>query len=238
MFRIVFVLDICNHIVVHAQGGNRQNYQPIHKSSVLCNYSSEPLAVIDAIKPKEVYIADLNILQGIGAHGTNFDEIRAVSQKVRTMLDPGISSLSDVGEALSLASNINIVLGTETASFDTISRAASEFPGRVNVSIDIKNGRILTCDPDMPDDPLEVIRMLNDMDIRDIIILDMDKVGTSSGVDAQFLSTIAASSNHDVLLGGGVKDMSDIESLKDIGLKGALVATALHNGKIPIAMIQ
>ncbi len=235
MFRIVFVLDIYNRTVVHAQGGNRQNYQPIHKSSVLCN-TSKPIEVIDAINPKEVYIADLNILQGIGEHDTNFNDIRAVLQKVKTMLDPGISSLSDIGDTLSLASSV--ILGTETASLDTISRAASEFPGRVNVSIDIKNGRILTRDPDMPDDPIKVIGMLNDMDIRDIIILDMDRVGTSSGVDAQFLSTIAASSNHDVLLGGGVKDMSDIESLKDIGLKGALVATALHNGKIPIAMIQ
>ncbi len=235
MFRIVFVLDIYNRTVVHAQGGNRQNYQPIHKSSVLCN-TSKPIEVIDAINPKEVYIADLNILQGIGEHDTNFNDIRAVLQKVKTMLDPGISSLSDIGDTLSLASSV--ILGTETASMDTISRAASEFPGRVNVSIDIKNGRILTRDPDMPDDPIEVIGMLNNMDIRDIIILDMDRVGTSSGVDAQFLSTIAASSNHDVLLGGGVKDMSDIESLKDIGLKGALVATALHNGKIPLALIQ
>ncbi len=235
MFRIVFVLDIYNRTVVHAQGGNRQNYQPIHKSSVLCN-TSKPIEVIDAINPKEVYIADLNILQGIGEHDTNFNDIRAVLQKVKTMLDPGISSLSDIGDTLSLASSV--ILGTETASLDTISRAASEFPGRVNVSIDIKNGRILTRDPNMPNDPIEVIGMLNNMDIRDIIILDMDRVGTSSGVDAQFLSTIAASSNHDVLLGGGVKDMSDIESLKDIGLKGALVATALHNGKIPIAMIQ
>jgi len=235
MFRIVFVLDIYNHTVVHAQGGNRQNYQPIHKSSVLCN-TSKPIEVINAINPKEVYIADLNMLQGIGEHDTNFDEIHAVSKQVKTMLDPAISSLSDVGEALSLAGDV--IIGTETASLDTISNAASEFPRRVNVSIDIKNGRILTCDPDMPDDPLEVIGMLNDMDIRDIIILDMDRVGTSSGVDAQFLSTIAASSNHDVLLGGGVKDMSDIESLKDIGLKGALVATALHNGKIPLALIQ
>ena len=235
MFRIVFVLDIYNHTVVHAQGGNRQNYQPIHKSSVLCN-TSKPIEVINAINPKEVYIADLNMLQGIGEHDTNYDEIHAVSKQVKTMLDPAISSLSDVGEALSLAGDV--IIGTETASLDTISNAASEFPGRVNVSIDIKNGRILTRDPDMPDDPLKVIGMLNNMDIRDIIILDMDRVGTSSGVDAQFLSTIAASSNHDVLLGGGVKDMSDIESLKSIGLKGALVATALHNGKIPIVMVQ
>ena len=202
---------------------------------MLCD-SSEPLAVINAVKPKEVYIADLNILQGIGEHDTNFADIRAVSQKVKTMLDPGISSPSGVEEALSLAGSV--ILGTETASLDTISSAASKFPGRVNVSIDIKNGKILTQDPNMPDDPIEVIGMLNDMDVHDIIILDMDRVGTSSGVDSQFLSTIAASSNHDVLLGGGVKDVSDIETLKDIGLKGALVATALHNGKIPITMIQ
>ncbi len=235
MFRIIFVLDIYNRIVVHAQGGNRQNYLPIHKSSMLCN-SSEPLAVINAVNPKEVYIADLNILQGIGEHDTNFADIRAVSQKVKTMLDPGISSPSDIEEALSIAGSV--ILGTETASLDTISHAASEFPGRVNVSIDIKNNRILTRDPDMPDDPIEVIGMLNDMNIQDIIILDMDKVGTSSGIDSQFLSMIAASSNHDVLLGGGIKDINDIETLNDIGLKGVLVATALHNGKIPLTMIQ
>ncbi|MGP8321618.1 MAG: HisA/HisF-related TIM barrel protein [Methanosarcinaceae archaeon] len=235
MFRIIFVLDIYNHTVVHAQGGNRQNYQPIHKSSVFCN-SSEPLAVIVAAKPKEVYIADLNILQGIGAHDTNFEDIRAVSKKVRTMLDPGISSLSGVNEALSLSSHV--VLGTETASFDTISSAASEFPGRINVSIDLKNKKILTQDPGLPDNPIEVIGLLNDMAIQDIIILDMDKVGTSSGVDAQFLSTIADSSKHDVLLGGGVSDMDDIEILKSIGLKGALLATALHNSTIPLTMIQ
>ena len=235
MFRIIFVLDIYNRTVVHAQGGNRQNYLPIHKSSVFCN-SSKPLAVIVAAKPKEVYIADLNILQETGTHDMNFKDILAVSKKVRTMLDPGISSLSGVNEALSLASRV--VLGTETASLDTISSTASKFPGRVNVSIDIKNRRILTQDPDLPDDPIELIGLLNEMAIHDIIILDMDKVGASIGVDTQFLSIIADSSRHDVLLGGGVKDMDDIDILKSIGLKGALVATALHNGTIPLTMIQ
>ncbi|MBW6471304.1 MAG: phosphoribosylformimino-5-aminoimidazole carboxamide ribotide isomerase [Methanosarcinaceae archaeon] len=235
MFRIIFVLDIYNHTVVHARGGNRQNYQPIHKSSLLCN-TSRPLEVIGAVKPKEVYIADLNILQGIGERDTNFTDIRSVSQKVKTMLDPGISSLPDVEEALSLANSV--ILGTETASLDMISNAASEFPGRVNVSIDIKNSSILTRDPDMPNYPIELIDILNDMDVRDIIILDMDRVGTSSGVDSQFLSAIATTSKHDVLLGGGVKDMSDIKTLKVIGLKGALVATALHNGNIPLTMVQ
>jgi phosphoribosylformimino-5-aminoimidazole carboxamide ribotide isomerase len=235
MFRIIFVLDVYNRNVVHAQGGNRREYKPVHMTSTICT-SSDPVEVIDAVKPAEVYIADLNILQGMGAHDTNFDIIRSVSQRTKTMLDPGVSRLSDVQEALSLAGTV--VLGTETASLETIAGAASEFPGRVNVSIDKKNGRILTHDPHMPDDPFRIVEVLNDMDIRDIIILDLDRVGTSSGVDAQFLSKIASASIHDVLLGGGVRDMADIESLKKIGIKGALVATALHNGSIPLALIQ
>lgn len=235
MFRIIFVLDLYNRNVVHAQGGNRRKYQPVHITSTICT-SSDPVEVIDAVKPAEVYIADLNILQGMGAHDTNFDIIRSVSLRTKTMLDPGISKLSDVPEALSIADTV--ILGTETASMETIARAASEFPGRVNVSIDKKNGRILTRDPHMPDDPFKIVEVLNDMDIRDIIILDMDRVGTSSGVDAQFLSKIASNSTHDVLLGGGVRDMADIEFLKKIGIKGALVATALHNGSIPLALIQ
>jgi phosphoribosylformimino-5-aminoimidazole carboxamide ribotide isomerase len=235
MFRIIFVLDIYNRNVVHAQGGNRREYQPVHMNSTICT-SSDPVEVIDALKPAEVYIADLNLLQGLDTYETNFDIIRSVSQRTKTMVDPGISMLSDVQESLLIADTV--ILGTETASMETIAGAVSEFPGRVNVSIDKKNGRILTRDPHMPDDPFKIVEVLNDMDIRNIIILDMDRVGTSSGVDAQFLSKIASKSTHDVLLGGGVRDMADIDSLKKIGIKGALVATALHNGSIPLALIH
>jgi phosphoribosylformimino-5-aminoimidazole carboxamide ribotide isomerase len=228
-------MDVYNRNVVHAQGGNRKEYQPVHMTSTICT-SPDPVEVIDAVKPAEVYIADLNILQGMGAHDTNFEVIRSVSQRTKTMVDPGISTLSNVAEKLLISDTV--VLGTETASIETIAGAASEFPGRVNVSIDKKNGRILTSDPNMPDDPFKIVEVLNDMDIRDIIILDMDRVGTSSGFDAQFLSKMVSSSTHDVLLGGGIRDMADIESLKNIGIKGALVATALHNGSIPLALIK
>ena len=235
MFRIIFVLDLYNRNVVHAEGGNRREYQPVHLTSTICT-SSEPVEVIDTVKPAEVYIADLNILQDMGAHDTNFEIIRLISRRTKTMVDSGISTLSDVLEALSFTDTV--VLGTETVSMETIAGAASEFPGSVNVSIDKKNGRILRNDPNMPEDPFKIVDLLNEMDIRDIIILDMDRVGTSSGVDAQFLSKIASASAHDVLLGGGVRDMADIEFLNKIKIKGALVATALHNGSIPLELIQ
>lgn len=235
MFRIVFVLDLYNMDVVHAQGGNRKKYQPVHLASRICN-TSEPIKLIEEVKPKEVYIADLNILQREGHHNTNFATIRQISSRVSTMLDPGISSLKEAMEASPLADTI--IIGTETASLKTIKEVAAVLPGKVNVSIDKKYGKVLTSDPLMPHEPADIVHELNALDIRNIIILDMDRVGTSSGVDSQFLSNIVSISHHHVLLGGGVKDIADIEKLESIGVKGALVATALHNGSIPLHMAQ
>jgi phosphoribosylformimino-5-aminoimidazole carboxamide ribotide isomerase len=90
----------------------------------------------------------------------------------------------------------------------------------------------------MPDDPFEIVKILNRFDLQDIIILDLDRVGTTSGVDSQFLSKIASMSEHNVLLGGGVRNIEDIETLEKIGLEGALVATALHNGSLPLEKVQ
>ncbi|UGV40357.1 phosphoribosylformimino-5-aminoimidazole carboxamide ribotide isomerase [Methanococcoides orientis] len=235
MFRIVFVFDVYNHNAVHAQGGDRRMYRPVHESSMLCT-TSDPVEIVRSLRPADVYIADLNRLQGQGAPDINFDVIRAVSDQTNVMLDAGLSSFEDILSVIDLADHP--VLGTETASLDTISKVASQYPSRVNVSIDKKDGVILSSDPSMPKDPLEIVEMLNGLDINDVIFLDMDMVGTSAGFDAQFLSLIADVCEHDVLLGGGVRGLEDIGQLEDIGIKGALVATALHNGSIPVTMLQ
>ncbi|WP_406655498.1 HisA/HisF-related TIM barrel protein [Methanolobus sp. ZRKC2] len=235
MFRILLVLDIFNRTVVHAQGGNRHEYKPIHYSSLICD-SSDPLKVVETIKPREVYIADLNILENIGKREKNFEVIEQIAQKAKTIVDPGINSPSETHDVLEIVQTV--VLGTETASLDTIREVAATHPGRVVVSIDKKDGKILSNDPDMPNDPFEIVELLNEFELQDIIILDLDRVGTSSGVDSQFLSKIVSISKHNVLLGGGVRNTEDIETLEKIGLKGAIVATALHNGSIPLEMVQ
>jgi phosphoribosylformimino-5-aminoimidazole carboxamide ribotide isomerase len=235
MFRTVFVFDVYNRNAVHAQGGDRQKYRPVHEISSVCT-TSDPVSIVRELRPAEVYIADLNRLQGQGEPNINFDVIRGVSQLSKTMLDPGIGSFEDVAGVLGLAEHL--VLGTETASLDSITEIAAAYPSQVNVSIDKKNGNILSSDPLMPKDPFEIVKVLNGLEINDIIFLDMDMVGTSAGFDAQFLSLIADVSDHDVLLGGGVRDVEDIRQLEAIGIKGALVATGLHNGSIPITMVR
>ncbi len=231
MFRIVFVLDILKGDAVHAVRGERSKYKPVSGSRV-CD-SSAPMDIISALCPGEVYIADLDRLQHLG---DNFGLIKKISSKTKTMADIGAEYMTDIEKCLGIADTV--ILGTETASFELIERASERFPGRINVSIDIKNGRVLTKDRKMEMEPEKLVTLLNEYDINDIIILELNKVGTGAGIDAGFLSKIVGLSAHNILVGGGIRDMNDINALKGAGVSGALVATAVHNGKIPVEFIK
>jgi len=218
MFRTIFVLDIYNSVVVHAKRGERDSYEPI-KSRIVD--SANPLEIIDSLQPSEVYVADLNRLQ---ERGDNLSVIRDISARTQTMCDIGISSGADLLKDCGTSTRI---IGTETAPFELMCNTPS-----VSVSIDIFKGSILAKDSNTPCNVLELVRVLNECNILDIIVLDMDRVGTSTGFDSNLLCEIVDESKHPVLLGGGISDEGDLDVLEGIGIKGALVATAIHNGKV------
>ena len=229
MTRCVFVLDLFNGSAVHALRGEREKYRPIQETSKIVA-TCDPLAILDLLRPKEVYVADLDRIMGTG---DNLDLIGEIARKAETMADVGISS---TGELDLLASEVTPVLGTETGSFDLIEEASLK--REVVVSIDLFGGAVLARDPALRVYPLDLIRRLNPLPLKEIILLSLDRVGTSAGLDEIFLRKAARLSAHPLLLGGGVKDASDLERLEDLGIAGALVATAVHRGTIPLEAIR
>lgn len=235
MFRVILVMDIFNRSVVLAKGGVREKYRPVSDSSTVCT-NSDPVDLVESLRPREVYIADLNVLQDKGPLEANAEVIREVSLRADTMLDFGISSPQDVDKALSIAGTV--VIGTETGTLSTIKDAASRNPGKVSVSIDIKYGKVLKEDPELPESPFEIVKLLNNLPLKDLIFLDLDRVGTASGFDPDFLRKLVECSRHSVLLAGGVKDMENLFTLDRLGIKGALVATAIHSGLVPLDVLS
>jgi len=71
-----------------------------------------------------------------------------------------------------------------------------------------------------------------------VIVLELDKVGTKSGIDLEFLACAVADSEHDIICGGGVRSCEDVDKLAEIGVKGALVATAIHDRSIPVSSLR
>jgi phosphoribosylformimino-5-aminoimidazole carboxamide ribotide isomerase len=228
--RCIFVLDILNGAVVHAVRGERSRYAPIAGFSQIVS-TSEPLGILQELRPREVYVADLNLLTG---RGDNLAVIKELSAMTRTMADTGISMTADLDR---LPRSVSPVMGTETASLQLIEEAAIE--RRVVVSIDMMKRKVLARDPELAGlTPLQLLRRLNDLKLEGVILLELDRVGTSAGLDRQFLYDAAAIAKHPLILGGGVKEEEDLLALEDMGFSGALLATALHNGRIPVARVQ
>jgi len=227
--RCIFVLDVFNGAVVHAVRGERSLYEPIDRYSRIVS-SSDPLGVLKEIRPKEVYVADLNLLTG---SGDNLAAIANISRIAKTMADIGITLADDMDY---LPKGITPVLGTETASMNLIDEAVLQRD--IVVSIDMKGRKVITRDPELMLAPLEVIRRLNGIPIDGVILLELDRVGTTLGLDTDFLEKAVSVSDHPLILGGGVKGVEDLQTLEDLGFRGALVATAVHDGKLPLEAIR
>lgn len=239
-FRLIFVMDLLDGVVVHAKKGERDKYEPIHLFSSIVS-SSDPVRVIEEIKPEEVYIADLNRLMGTGSNKGIIKEIRNRNRKTRITVEYGIKRLEDLKEAVEAKIADSIILGTETATVELIDEASKSdiFTDRgVSVSVDLFNKEVLTSDKRMKIDPLLLIKELNEYPIRDVIALELDRVGTKSGIDFDFLARAVEFSEHGILCGGGVRSCEDLHKLEEIGVKGALVATAVHDGAIPVSLLR
>ena len=69
--------------------------------------------------------------------------------------------------------------------------------------------------------------------LRELIVLDLARVGSGAGPDVGAVARIhAAFPDLELLAGGGVRDAGDLRALRAAGAAGALVSTALHGGVI------
>ncbi len=239
-FRLIFVMDVLDGMVVHAQRGDRSRYQPIELFSSIVN-SSDPLPVVDEIKPAEVYIADLNRLMNTGDNCKILRELSTRKGEMRIMLDYGIRELEDLKEVGEAKLADTFVLGTETTSMDLIEEATRSNICDdlcLSVSVDLLDKGVVTSDKRLQIDPLVLIETLNQYPITDVIVLELDRVGTKRGIDFDFLARAVDISEHHILCGGGVRSCQDIDAMEKIGVNGALVATALHDEAIPLSVFR
>ena len=71
-----------------------------------------------------------------------------------------------------------------------------------------------------------------------MIVIDLARVGTGNGLDIELLTRIrAAAPSVHLVAGGGVRDWDDLVNVANAGCNGALLATALHNGRIGASQI-
>jgi len=232
--RVVPVIDLKGGTAVHAVRGERERYRPVR--SVIAADDGDPLSLARAFRSElgleELYVADLD---AIGGDGDNSSAIGALAREARLMVDAGVSEPGEARALLDLGAH-RVVVGSETLiGTDALDRLLGELPGgAVGLSVDLRDGRALSPDPQLAGLPApDVVARLQRAALREVIVLDLARVGSGVGPDVGLIAELhAAFPDLELLAGGGVRNVEDLRALGDAGAAGALVATALHGGVI------
>jgi phosphoribosylformimino-5-aminoimidazole carboxamide ribotide isomerase len=188
---------------------------------------------------RELYVADLDALLG---KGNNLQVLKEIAEKtgLELMVDAGIADMTKTQEVLQSGVS-RVIIGTETLSNlnfvkDAIARFGSE---KVVVSLDLMNGQVLSkSEQTKRMSPLMLTGELEKRGVAQMVVLDLARVGSGEGVDLPFLKELLEKVNAKVLVGGGVRGIQDLVTLKKMGVSGVLLATALHSGRISVDALQ
>ena len=218
---IYFVVDIKGGKAVSGKSGERDKYEEIHKKSVIVDRSDVEY-VVERVKPRNLYIADLDRIMGIG---NNFKIIERLGKKVGKLIaDCGFKSLEEAEGV-----RFTPVLGTET--FNVLELRDGDYI----VSVDFK-GNLLDRSGRFKD--LEsILEYLNSFKLSGVLVLPIHSVGTMR-YDFDLLERALKLSDHRILTGGGFKSLDDLYKAKEMGVDGVLLATAIHRGLIDIEIVR
>ena len=233
-YKIFAVIDILNSTAVQAIKGERDNYQPL--KSPLFN-TSEPFDIIRNLKEKfnikQFYIADLDAIIKQKPNLRLLKKILEI-ENIEIIVDPGIKNINDL-ELFSEFNIESIILGLETIQkIKTIKESFKLFnKNKLIISIDMYKERIITNINTLKNlTPLAVVRKLEKIGVKNIILLDIFKVGQKIGGIPSLYFKIKKNFNGNVLVGGGIKNLNDVLLYYEKGFSGVLIGTAIYDGTI------
>jgi phosphoribosylformimino-5-aminoimidazole carboxamide ribotide isomerase len=238
--RVIGVLDLRGGRAVHAHGGARDRYAPVRIVAGVHIPPGDPVALARAYLHRlgltELYAADLD---AIGGQAPQHDAVSAlVALRAPLCVDAGVSTVVRARQLVALGV-AQVVVGLETLPSWNALRAICEACGqRVVFSLDLREGQPMAAGGDVASSelPEEYSARAADTGVGSIIVLDLARVGTGAGLDFDIVARIRRKvPDLTLLAGGGIRDAADLARLADAGCDGALVATALHAGRIASA---
>lgn len=232
--KVLPVLDLLNGIVVRGVAGRRSEYRPLISEWV---DSAKPLDVARSLRSaygfRRFYLADLDAIISKRPNWSVYREL--IDDGFEIIVDAGIDSTDHAASVWKCGANI--IVGLESCpSPQILSQIVSASPREPYFSLDLLGGRPLlsTSNSTWFDDPCRIVDQLVACGIQKLIVLDLSDVGTSSGgrTDELCRWILQQFPGLELTCGGGVRGLSDLLKLRDLGIANVLVASALHDARL------
>jgi phosphoribosylformimino-5-aminoimidazole carboxamide ribotide isomerase len=184
-----------------------------------------------------LHIVDLNgAFAGKPVNGAAVESILAAIS-MPAQLGGGIRDLSTI--EMWLAKGIRrVILGTVAVrNPELVREACREFPGRVAVGIDARDGKVAIEGWDALSEltAIDLARKFEDAGVAAIIYTDIARDGILKGLNFPATRDLAAAVSIPVIASGGLASLDDIRELlrpENARLEGAITGRALYDGRI------
>jgi phosphoribosylformimino-5-aminoimidazole carboxamide ribotide isomerase len=227
--QVIPVIDLMGGLVVRARMGDRASYRPLQSP---LSPTSDPIDVVRGLLSVSsfptLYVADLDAIQGQGDNVPALRRIRKAFPALQMWIDNGAADDAAV-EALVGANLGAPVIGSESQP-DGKLIALRGGSARIVLSLDFR-GDAFQGPPDILAEPA--------LWPRRVIVMTLARVGSGAGPDLARLASIRSiAGGREIYAAGGVRNANDLRTLKETGVSGALVATALHERRIVAADLK
>jgi phosphoribosylformimino-5-aminoimidazole carboxamide ribotide isomerase len=228
--RIIPVVDLQNGVVVRAVKGERERYRPLE--SALCR-SSDPLRVarilLEHCGSRKLYVADLDALAGRPPQTAVIEAMLAALPTTELWLDAGFAMPEDAAACAKAlgghASRMTAVFGSESLGLAADFERCFADRTRAILSLDRRTER--------PLDPAGCWSAPGRWPSR-VIVMTLDRVGAFAGPDLATLADVRRRGPQARYIGaGGIRDADDLALARRAGAYAWLVASALHDGRLP-----
>ncbi|MEX0808860.1 MAG: 1-(5-phosphoribosyl)-5-[(5-phosphoribosylamino)methylideneamino]imidazole-4-carboxamide isomerase [Dongiaceae bacterium] len=185
-----------------------------------------------------LHVVDLDgAISGRAVNGVAVDAILA-AVSIPVQLGGGIRDMTRA-EAWIARGVARLVLGTAALKDPDFVRAACrEFPGKVAIGIDARDGKVAvegwaeTSDMNVAD----LAKRFEDAGAAALIHTDIERDGMLSGVNVAATAELARATTLPVIASGGVASLDDLRALKaaDAPIAGVISGRALYDGRLDL----
>jgi len=184
-----------------------------------------------------IHVVDLNAALG---KGENTDIIRKIVQTVPVKVQVG-GGLRTFEKAMKLLKSgvFRVIFGTNLLlNPEIILKTVKDFGSeRVAVALDLKDEKIMFggWKKSVETDFLEMARLAEEtLHVGMIIFTSVDRDGTLRGPSIRYAKKLLKTVKIPIVASGGISSLSDLVRLSKIGVYGAIVGTALYEGKFSL----
>jgi len=131
-----------------------------------------------------------------------------------------------------------VIIGTKAVSdFEWFSKMAEKFSGKIVLGLDAHGSKVSThgWTQDSPHNLLEFAIEAAKLPLAAIIYTDISKDGMMTGPNLERTKALIETVDMPIVASGGVKELSDIPKLIEIGAEAAIIGRSLYEGTLKLS---